>query len=798
MTFLSAQVQTNHLVISQICLENAFGGGSDDEFVELYNPTSIAVDLNLEDFRIYRATASGIGTNLLCSLNNQSHFTGSVMPANLIIPANGYYLIVNEDASSSLKTNADAVVLSSRMTFSVGNKIFLTKENTPKYESSLVDFVGLSNANIYEGKKPSPNPVSGGSIIRKADAFSTPLSITNGIDTNRGSAFDSDNNYFDFVTIKPVRPRNSSVINPPAVQPVDIQIVKTDVGAVDITGIMTNIPVFSFHFNENVVSNRLIGLKISNCGTMQFSEVSNIMVFNDFGTKGVYDSDDIFLDYLRYDASSLWTNDSLSVTNNSDVLICMNRTMSSAVGNFFRTVLPACGIRISSWDKGPLAGLTNANVQTVVKEQDQLLFSRNFIGSRTNETGMTNILFSFGLKSTKTPIKMSDFYITNRGALQDSSVFQIGLFRKKDSSLANISSIDQFLGFFTKVRPNIWKSTASNVDISSVQPETNYIVTLVTRMDFSNSVNVEFGITESNITGTGTGKAPTSIQTSDMLKITNSRPLPPTGFAVTTTNASSVNFIWTSYPFIRDFDSFVVFHGTNKAKMTNRFVIPTNSARSVLVFPVRAGHINHFRLNVKDKAGQYSTNKSVLSVMTKSDTNAPSFDADSASYYINQKVVHMQWEKATDSENSTPISYEIYVSDNLLDLDAKQPFFSTFQTNTSFSLPAGTHYLRIKAMDAFSNKSATSSFLEVTLVDVTNNAHVYFYPNPARSGDMLRFNNFTDTTSFIIYTLKGKKMIETQEKNIPLPEEMSPGVYYIVIRDGKNKVFKKLVYLGKR
>jgi hypothetical protein len=789
-----AQVETNHILLSQICIESAFGGGSSDEFVELYNPTSKDIDLRNEDYRLYRYTAAGSLAATTLYFNSVSSYRSNLFPTNTVIRAHEYYLVVNESASTNLLRLADAVVSSSKLGLALNNRIYLTRSNT--IALGTVDMVGFSTAISWEGKGPVANPPTGGSVIRKARAFSTAETMTNGSDTNWASAFDSDNNSIDFLVLGKARPRNSQIRQNCYAEGSRISLLKTEVGAGSFYGMATNVPLLAFRYEESSNGYPLVGMRVGNAGTMSPHEITNIAIYLDFGTLGTYGTEDLLLGFLSYDGVSGWTNDSLSVTNGSDVLVCGRSSRSAEVGKTFKAFLPANSVRISSFERAPSEPITNTQFQTVVPEQDELLFSRNSVGPRQKEIGRTNLLFSFNLRSTKGPVRLGEIRLTNRGGLADSQVGQISLFRKMGASLTNWEPGDQFISLFTNSSQNIWRARPGGADISSYQPNTNYLVLLVTGKTFSNSLSVRFGIQKSNIIGTGTGKAPSILQTNEAIRTTNAKPPQPTGFAAQETNVSSVRFVWNPYPPLSDFDSFVVFYGTNIARMTNRFFIATNAATSALVAPVRAGKISYFKLVVRDKSGQFSTNRTSIQVRTRNDLAPPIFNAASVEHYVNMKVVHMKWSRAIDTNFSFPLYYKVDVADAPALLGSKPPALLTQLTNTSLSLPAGTFFVRIRAMDAYSNTSTNTSFFSVTLTDVTNLSKIYFYPNPLRLGEPLRFNNFPDDAVFEVMTLQGKRVLKTSEKFFNLPVTLSPGVYCIVIRSGNEKVMKRLVYLG--
>lgn len=152
----------NHLEISQIQIA---GTSLSDEFVELYNPTDIAV--SLANWKLKRKAASGTEYTLIANL------TGS-------IPAFGYFL--------AAQTGYDGLVIPDiTYTSSIGsdNTILLYNPN----DTIPIDKVGMGIAVDYE-TKASINPAAGNSI-------------------QRINLFDSDNNFTDFVELSPGNPHNS-------------------------------------------------------------------------------------------------------------------------------------------------------------------------------------------------------------------------------------------------------------------------------------------------------------------------------------------------------------------------------------------------------------------------------------------------------------------------------------------------------------------------------------------------------------------------------------------------------------
>ncbi|MDD4333130.1 MAG: lamin tail domain-containing protein [Patescibacteria group bacterium] len=181
---------TNHIVISEIQISGEMGS---DEFVELYNPTNAAI--NLENYRLSRKTASGkTGNNLLTNF------------PNINLSPHSYYLIAHP-------TGYDGEVAAD-IFYSTGSAI--VDDNTViLYDAAhaVVDKIGfglITDTNGVEGMA-SINPGAGQSLERKAIASSTDKSMASGgTDEFLGNGCDTDNNSVDFILRLISEPQNSS------------------------------------------------------------------------------------------------------------------------------------------------------------------------------------------------------------------------------------------------------------------------------------------------------------------------------------------------------------------------------------------------------------------------------------------------------------------------------------------------------------------------------------------------------------------------------------------------------------
>jgi len=111
---------TDHVVISEI--QTSGSGDTDDEFVELYNPTNNAVNLN--NWKLTKKTQLGTESDLVTS------FSGS-------IPAHGYFLIAHNDYDGTPVED-----ITYNVTILADNNTVLLYDEL----SSLVDKVGLGTA----------------------------------------------------------------------------------------------------------------------------------------------------------------------------------------------------------------------------------------------------------------------------------------------------------------------------------------------------------------------------------------------------------------------------------------------------------------------------------------------------------------------------------------------------------------------------------------------------------------------------------------------------------------------------
>jgi hypothetical protein len=192
-TFQKVYSVSPNVVISEIQVRS--DADTDDEFVELYNPSGSPVDLT--GWKLARKTQSGLTqNNLIASMSGT-------------IPAKGYFLIASPESLAS--GSADEVYGTSSH-ISVDNTVLLFGADG----TTLVDMVGMGVSSASETASID-NPISGGSVERKAQSSSSDVTMgLGGTDEFAGNGWDTDDNSADFLERTVSQPQNSlSTIEPP-------------------------------------------------------------------------------------------------------------------------------------------------------------------------------------------------------------------------------------------------------------------------------------------------------------------------------------------------------------------------------------------------------------------------------------------------------------------------------------------------------------------------------------------------------------------------------------------------------
>jgi hypothetical protein len=174
------QAGTN-IVISEFRFRGPNGGN--DEFIELYNPTSLVVDIS--------------GWLIRGSNNAGSTSTRATIPVATTLQPGQYYLVVNNSAAGYSGSVAGNLPYTTGITDDGGVAITLADTTT------IIDAVGLSVGSAYlEGTDLTPL------------VSNTNQSYEREIGGSSGSCIDSNNNSSDFQLLNPSNPQNSSSIIP--------------------------------------------------------------------------------------------------------------------------------------------------------------------------------------------------------------------------------------------------------------------------------------------------------------------------------------------------------------------------------------------------------------------------------------------------------------------------------------------------------------------------------------------------------------------------------------------------------
>jgi hypothetical protein len=180
---LAASV-AEHVVIAEVQIAGT--GGDTDEFVELYNPTTEAVDVT--GWQLIKVSTAGDETQMMT-------LSGS-------IAARGYLLLAHDDYSGTVSPDAGYTATS----IEPDESVKLTESDG----TTVVDLVGFGAATVSEGTAAA-NPGAGTSSERKAGPGSTSDSMmAGGEDGLAGNGEDSNNNGSDWVAKAEPNPQNSS------------------------------------------------------------------------------------------------------------------------------------------------------------------------------------------------------------------------------------------------------------------------------------------------------------------------------------------------------------------------------------------------------------------------------------------------------------------------------------------------------------------------------------------------------------------------------------------------------------
>ncbi|MBC7074068.1 lamin tail domain-containing protein [Candidatus Parcubacteria bacterium] len=145
------------ILINEIQIDSLEGpGGTDDDWVELYNPNNETIFLT--GWSIQKHSKSDP-----CSI--ETGFYKKNFPDDAQIPPKGFFLIVSTKANENLKNIADMTI---GWSLTKDNTIYLVKKQDKilgKEDPDIVDRVGFGNA-CWPEKNPAPDPEEGKTIER--------------------------------------------------------------------------------------------------------------------------------------------------------------------------------------------------------------------------------------------------------------------------------------------------------------------------------------------------------------------------------------------------------------------------------------------------------------------------------------------------------------------------------------------------------------------------------------------------------------------------------------------------------
>lgn len=199
------------VVISEI---QVGGQKADDEFIELYNPTDSLI--SLRDHSLQYLSGVATSTDWIKDRSVKKNFEDAQ-----ILP-HRFYLLVNSDATSSLRDRADVIYSNFSLSGdSRGATIFLV--STTSYilgieDPHIVNSVSYGDINL-EGVSTAPRPASKKSLERKATFDSTSESMSNGSDEFLGNGYVSNDSKNDFVVRLTSNPQNFQSYPEPRMAP---------------------------------------------------------------------------------------------------------------------------------------------------------------------------------------------------------------------------------------------------------------------------------------------------------------------------------------------------------------------------------------------------------------------------------------------------------------------------------------------------------------------------------------------------------------------------------------------------
>ena len=198
----SAEISSKHLVISQLQVS---GLSTEDEFIELYNPTDSNIDLSG-----YSIQYRGGGSQNFYASGKKNFLSDSA------IKTGGYFLIAHADYAGNAAAN---LTYSGFIMAAAGGTIFLVNSHNLLTDNTATSSIvadrlayGSGQYLFPEGTAYSLAPGYSQSLERKAFASSAAESMAaGGVHENSGNSYDSGDNSADFVLRASPKPRSTYI-----------------------------------------------------------------------------------------------------------------------------------------------------------------------------------------------------------------------------------------------------------------------------------------------------------------------------------------------------------------------------------------------------------------------------------------------------------------------------------------------------------------------------------------------------------------------------------------------------------
>lgn len=399
----------NHVVISAIMIDSIAGvGGTLDDVVELYNPTSSDIDLSTYSIQLEKDNTF--------PPDYKKNLTGT-------IPAYGFYLIVDTEANALLLSLAD---ITAGWAMTDNDSVYLVNDQvniTNQYDVNIIDFVGYGTSPFYEGSNSAVNPPDGGCIERKALSNSTSSSLVlGGNHETWGNGDDIDDNLNDLVSQMEQNFQNS--LSPKewiGGEEEVLTIIKYNVeNNRNIKENDNNIPIIAFQVQDNNAGHTLNLVKVENVNGIPMqnsSEIASMKLYIDSDTNHAYTIGETLAATLIWDGGQQCykaSNIGVNIYNNgkgTNFVVCIDIVNNPIPGTYFEAKIPANGIMCSGG--GKTGNIKNDTLQKIYMAPSVViakLDDAHFWDGTHEWITLYNV--------TSNTINITGWYIENKNAVQ--------------------------------------------------------------------------------------------------------------------------------------------------------------------------------------------------------------------------------------------------------------------------------------------------------------------------------------------------------------------------------------------